>query len=337
MKKLFSVITFLVIVLLLQAQDVALKEIQTTAATTTKTDTAYKPNKKGWVKGAYLNFGITQIGNSNWIAAGGDKFSLSAALSFNAFASRKWGRNTWDNIVDINYGLVNTTSLGVRKVNDRLDFLTKYGYQPKRWNKVSYSFLGQLRSQLSSGYQYDYFGTTTKRRNSGFFAPAYIIVAPGVDWKPNVWFSLFGSPAAARWTIVSNAPYSYAGQGGIFNGNTETPLATLYGVNPATQNRGEFGTFITATIKKDVLKNVAYFSKLDFYFSYIRNKRNVNGRNRPDLFWTNQFKFKVNKFINVNYTLDMLYDDDVLNPAKPNTALGLQVLSTFGIGFAAKF
>ena len=335
MKKLFSLTALLLTVFLVHAQDATFKEVQKTA--TIKTDTTNIPNKKEWTKGAYLNIGITQIGNSNWIAAGGDNFSLSATVSCNVFASRKWGRNTWNNIFDINYGLVNTTSLGIRKINDRLDFLTKYGYRPKSWNKVAYSFLGQLRSQLSNGYQYDYFGTGTRRRNSGFFAPAYIIAAPGVDWKPNEWFSLFGSPAAVRWTIVSNGPYSYAAQGGIFNGNVETALASLYGVNPATQNRGEVGTFITATIKKDILKNIAYFSKLDLYFSYSRNKRNINNRNRPDLFWTNQFRFKVNKFINVSYTVDMLYDDDVINPLKTNTALGLQVLSTFGIGFAAKF
>lgn len=336
MKKLFSIAIVQILLGPLCAQDPALKEIQHEAINSVNTDTI-NTNKKVWTKGANINIAITQIGNSNWIAAGGDKFTLSGMLSFNAFASKKWKRNTWDNILDINYGLVNTTSLGIRKVNDRLDFLTKYDFRPKSWNKVSYSLLGQLRSQLANGYQYDYLGTDSKRRNSGFFAPAYIIFAPGVDWKPNDWFSLFGSPISARWTIVSNAPYSYLAQGGIFNGQVETPLATLYGVNPANQNRGEFGTFITTTIKKEVLKNVDYYSKMDFYFSYISNKNNINQRNRPDIFWTNQFRFTINKFLNVSYSLDMLYDDDIINPAKPTQALGLQVLSTFGIGFAAKF
>ena len=291
--------------------------------------------KQTWTKGGFISISLTQVGNSNWIAASGDKFTLSAAGSLQAFANKTWGNKIWTNLLDVNYGLVNTSSLGVRKINDRLNFLSKLDIQPKRWNKATVSFLGQLRSQLSDGYEFDYFGSTEKRRNSGFFAPAYITIAPGVTWKPNSWFWLFGSPLATNWTIVSNGPYSYAAQGGVFNGNYETPLASLYGVNPTTQNRGEFGAFVTATIKKEVLKNVDYYSKLDLYANYLKTVGNV------DVFWTNQFKLKVNKWINVSYTLDMLYDDDIKQNltsqfAAPR-ALGLQVLSTLGVGFATKF
>jgi Protein of unknown function (DUF3078) len=331
MKKTLSLAVTVLIYCHVNAQDATIKEIHSSASKEIKKDTTKKANKNGWIKGGLISLNVTQIGNSNWIAAGGDDFSLSVAGSLNAFANRAWGRKTWENMLDINYGLVNTTTLGVRKMNDRLDFVSKYGYKPKKWSKVNLSLLGQLRSQLTSGYEYDYLGTTEKRRNSGFFAPAYIIVSPGVDWKPNSWFSLFGSPLSTRWTIVSNGPYSYAGQGGIFNGQQETPLATLYGVDPAKEHKGEFGAFVTATVKKELLKNVSYYSKLDLYANYLKNISNV------DVFWTNQFKVKLYKWFNLSYSLDMLYDDDVRNPESPTSALGLQVLSTFGIGFAAKF
>ncbi len=330
MKRILSLLTLTLVCFQLMAQDASVKEMQAAVSKTVQADTEKKPNKNGWVRGANVSFSLTQIGNSNWIAAGGDDFSLSSAASINAYANRKWGRYTWDNVLDLNYALMNTTSLGVRKVNDRLDFISKLGYQPKKWKKTSVTGLAQLRSQLTSGYEYNYLGTTEKRRNSGFFAPAYITVAPGVEWKPNSWFSLFGSPLAARWTIVSNGAYSYAGQGGIFNGKVETPLATLYGVDPAKGNRGEFGAFVTATIKKDILKNVAYYSKLDLYSNYLKSASNV------DVFWTNQFKVRLNNWLNMSYNLDMLYDDDVKNPASPSSALGLQVLSTFGVGVGFK-
>lgn len=331
MRKLFAVAAAFAIYGGAIAQDASVKAIQAASNTSTGiNDTSFKADKNGWTKGIILNANLTQIGNSNWIAAGGDKFSLSVTGSVRAFANRQWGRNTWDNLLDANYAIINTSSLGMRKVNDRLDFTTKYGYKPLAWNKISYTFLGQLRSQISSGYEYDYFGTTEKRRNSGFFAPAYIIVSPGVEWKPNNWFSLFGSLLAARWTIVSNGPYSYAAQGGIFNGNVETPLATLYGVDPKKGNRGEFGAFVTATAKRDIFKNVAYYGKMDLYSNYLKNAANI------DVFWTNQFKFKLGKYFNVSYALDMLYDDDVKNPERPSSAIGLQTLSTFGVGFTYK-
>jgi hypothetical protein len=295
----------------------------------------HKTDKSGWKKGGMISISLTQVGNSNWIASSGDRFTLSVAGSLNAFANKKWGRNSWDNSLDVNYGLVNTSSLGVRKINDRLDFLTKLTTQPKKWKKLSWGVLGQLRSQITQGYEYNYFGSNVKRRNSGFFAPAYITIAPGVDWHPNSWFWLYGSPIATRWTVVSNGPYSYAAQGGIFQGNYELPLASLYGVNPATENRGEFGAFVTASIKKEILKNVYYYTKLDLYSNYLKNIYNV------DVFWTNQFRLRVNKWLQVNYTVDLLYDDDVKqnqpNPALAPHALGLQVLSTLGVGFNAKF
>lgn len=330
MKSVFAIALCLITVSAVNAQDVAVKEIKATAANVIQTDTTKKPDKNGWVKGAIFNLSLTQVSNSNWIAAGGDKFSISTAASVTAFASRKWEKKSWDNILDINYGLLKTTTLGSRKINDRLDFTSKFGYAPANWKNVRLSVLGQLRSQLTSGYEYDYFGTTTKRRNSGFFAPAYIIIAPGIEWSPVNWFSVFASPVATRWTIVSNGPYSYASQGGVFNGHVETPLASLYGVDPAKENRGEFGAFVTASLRKDILKNITYISKLDLYSNYLKNPANI------DVFWTNKFLLKVNKFIQVSYAIDMLYDDDVKNPVAPTRALGLQVLSTLGVGFALK-
>lgn len=313
------------------AQDATVKDLKNAASAGVKVDTTVKLSKGGWRRGGLFSISLTQISNSNWIAAGGDKFSLSFASSLNVFANKKWGRSSWNNVLDLNYAMVNTTSLGLRKVNDRIDLLSKYSYTPKKWKNVSVSSLLQFRSQIANGYQYDYFGTQTKRRNSAFFAPAYITLAPiGIDWTPTSWFSLFGSPVVGRYTVASNGPYSFASPGGIFNGNAETPLARLYGLAPEAPDRGEFGAFLTATLKKDILPNVKYYSKMDLYSNYLKEAQNV------DLFWTNQIRMKVNKWIQVSYTLDMLYDDDVKNPVAPTRALGLQVLSTLGVGFAAK-
>ena len=332
MKRLFCIIISFVIFNIITAQDATVKELKDATTSSATIDTSKKANKKGWTTGGFLNVNLSQVSNSNWIASGGDEFSLALGGSLNLFAKREWKRNTWENVLDMKYGLVNTTTLGYRKVNDRIDFISKYGYMPNTWKKVSISALIQFRSQIANGFEYDYFGTDTKRRNSGFFAPAYITFAPiGFDWKPNSWFSLFGSPVVGRWTIASNDPYSYASPTGYFNGNKETPLATLYGVDTIRKVRGEFGAFITATMSKDIMKNVHYYSKLDLYSNYLNNPQNV------DLFWTNQFKMKVNKWIQVTYTLDMLYDDDVKNPNRPDRPLGLQLLSTLGVGFAANF
>jgi hypothetical protein len=83
------------------------------------------------------------------------------------------------------------------------------------------------------------------------------------------------------------------------------------------------------------MKNVHYYGKLDLYSDYIKEPTNV------DMFMTNQFRLKVNKFINVSYNLDLLYDDDIKqkqsNPFVKTRSVGLQLLSTLGVGFNANF
>jgi hypothetical protein len=318
------------------AQDLS-KDVQTTFSKPRHPD-GDTTRKNGWLKGAVLSLSATQISNSNWLAAGGDAFSLTAAASINAFVSKRWeNRMSWDNTLDVNYGLINTSSQGERKLNDRIDYVTKVGYEPKRWKNVTISLLGQFRSQLTSGYDYDYYGSGTSRRTSGFFAPAYVVLAPGFNWTPKPWLSVFASPAATRWTIASNDPYSYATTNGEFpdpknpgNYIRETPLATLYGVDTLKRVKTEFGAFVTIAMNKDIFKNVKYIGRVDLYSDYLGVASNVS------ILSTNQFLLKVNKWLQVTYEIDFLDDDNIKNPTNPTHAQGLQVLSTLGIGFAAK-
>ena len=134
MKRILSLLAIAFMGLQLNAQDASIKETQSSASKSVTADAEKKPTKNGWIRGASFNFSLTQIGNSNWIAAGGDDFSLSSTASISAYANRKWKRNTWENMIDLNYALVNTTTLGTRKVNDRLDIVSKYGYKCPDYN-----------------------------------------------------------------------------------------------------------------------------------------------------------------------------------------------------------
>ena len=46
---------------------------------------------------------------------------------------------------------------------------------------------------------------------------------------------------------------------------------------------------------------------------------------------------KVNTWLNVNYEIDFLDDNNIKQATNPTRPVGLQVLSTIGVGFAAKF
>jgi hypothetical protein len=106
------------------AQDQTVKDLQ---ATTNKEIKKEKiDSNKTWKTGGLFNLNFGQGSQSNW-AAGGDDFSLSIASYLGFYAFYKKDRYSWDNTIDFNYGLVNTTSLGTRKNDDRLDLLSKVG------------------------------------------------------------------------------------------------------------------------------------------------------------------------------------------------------------------
>ncbi|HEY4207198.1 MAG TPA: DUF3078 domain-containing protein, partial [Puia sp.] len=88
---------------------------------------------QSWKTGGLINVNFNQAALSNW-SAGGDKSSLSLSSLLSLYAFYKEGRRSWDNTLDLAYGLVNTTSLGSRKADDRIDLVSKYGYDVgKKW------------------------------------------------------------------------------------------------------------------------------------------------------------------------------------------------------------
>src|SRR6202011_5273880 len=80
-----------------------------------------------WKTGGLHNLNFTQAALSNW-SAGGDKSAISLSTLLSMYAFYKDGKRSWDNTLDMTYGLVSTTSLGTRKSDDRIDLLSKYGY-----------------------------------------------------------------------------------------------------------------------------------------------------------------------------------------------------------------
>jgi hypothetical protein len=320
------------------AQDPSIKGIQTVAQKELPKDTAHK---SGWKRGGLISLNLGQGGSRNW-AAGAEKFSFSTAAFVNLFANNIHGKWSWNNNLDLAYALVNTTSQGVRKNDDKIDFLSRVGYA--LGPKLDVSGILSFRTQFADGFEYNYLNKGIQHRISGLFAPAYLTVAPGITWKPTSYFSVFISPISGRWVIVSNNPYSYVYQGGVApTGEIETPLALNYGVDPGQKVKIELGAFLSANFNKEIVKNVVYISKLELFSNYLKTKRKGetgDGKARPqnvDVYWTNAFAMKVNKWLNVNYNFDLIYDDDVRQFGPNKNAAGVQLRSLLGVGFAAKF
>jgi len=290
-------------------QDGSIKKLQSESSRTIKKDPA-DAIPQVWKKGGIYTINLSQGSLSNW-AAGGDNFSISVNSYLGLHAFYKKGHHSWDNTFDFNLGYVNTTSLGARKNDDRLDILSKYGH--RLTEKLNLAGLVNFRSQLFDGYTYS---DDKKTFSSAFLSPAYLIVSPGIDWKPDGYFSLFVSPITARWVIVKDDTLSAKG---------------VYGVDPGEHSILEFGAFLTANYLRDLSPNVTYKARLDLFSNYRHNPKNI------DVFMTNMLALKISKVFSASWNIDLIYDDDVRIFGENQSSAALQVKSIIGFGLQLKF
>lgn len=290
------------------AQDETIKDLKTEAGKTLTKD----PNDtipEVWKTGGVFSLNLAQGSLSNW-AAGGEKFSLSANTFINAHAFYKKDKQSWDNNFDFFLGYVKTTSLGTRKNDDRFEVYSKYGYALTP--KLNLAGLFDLRSQFFKGYTYP--DASTKQYSSNFFAPAYIILSPGLDYRPAKNLSIFFSPVTARWIIVK-----------------DTVLSTLYGLDAGEKTMFQFGAYASINYIANLGKVVTYNGKLDLFSNYKHQPQNI------DLYMTNVFTAKLSKVLSATWNLSLIYDDDIKAFGPDRNAPRLQLQSLIGVGLLVKF
>jgi hypothetical protein len=310
-KLLISTLSMLSVVMCL-AQDKSVQEMRDEASrTVTKNPNDTIP--KIWKVGGFLRFTMTQGYQDNW-SAGGDKNTLGLSSFLSGYGFYKKGKNAWDNTVDLAYGFLNTTSLGSRKSDDKIDILSKYGYDlGKNWYL---SGLVNFRTQFAPGYAYPT-SQTTPVLTSDFLAPAYLVVAPGLNYKPNDEFSFFISPSTLRWTFVKNDSLSAQGAFGVDTGKTV---------------KLEFGAYSTISYTHKINANVVYTGRLDLFSNYEHDPQDV------DVNWTNVLAVKVTGIITMTATFNLIYDNDVKTVKADGSPGGpaAQIQELLGIGVSFK-
>lgn len=291
------------------AQDQTVKGLQS--------DASQSIDKKGkidsskiWNTGGLFNLNIGQGTQSNW-AAGGDDFSFSVNSYLGLYGFYKKGRYSWDNTLEMNYGLINTTSIGTRKNDDRFDLLSKGGYALTK--NLSLSGLLNFHSQFTKGYSYNKDGSKTLL--SDFLSPAYVLLGLGLDYKPVEGLSIFVSPITSRWTIVNND---------ILSENAR------YGVDTGQKVRTEIGAFASIDYLKKITKTILYKGRLDLFSNYEHNPQNV------DVNMTNMFQAEISKALSVSLNINLIYDDDVKQFGPNGDSPALQFQSVLGVGLSMK-
>ncbi|MGN6534020.1 MAG: DUF3078 domain-containing protein [Ginsengibacter sp.] len=267
-------------------------------------------SSKIWNKGGIFNLNLGQASQNNW-AAGGDNFSFSLASYIGLYAFYKKERWSWDNTLDLNYGIVNTSSLGTRKNDDRIDLLSKAGYNIAP--KLDLAGIFNFRSQFTKGYTY--YADGSKTLLSNFMAPGYILLGLGFDYKPANGLSIFLSPITSRWIIVNDDTLSAKG---------------AYGVTPGKKIKNEIGAYASITYLKDLSKTITYNGRLDLFSNYEHNPQNVA------VMMNNMFTAKLSKILSASLGLNLIYDDDIKLFGPNHDSPGLQTQSLLAVGLSVK-
>lgn len=280
---------------------------QTTEAEKNLT-TQSKDTLDGWKSGGVVSLNLTQVGLTNWAAGGENSLSVNGLVSL--YANLKKENYTWDNSLDLAYGLLQQGNADVRKTDDRIDLTSKYGQKVfKNWY---YAGLVNFKSQMTAGYNYP--DDSTKISN--FLAPGYMLGAIGMDYKPNEIFNLFVSPITMKMTIVNDQTLADAG---------------AYGVDQGEKTRSEYGGYLRALLKKDIMKNINLQTKLELFSNYEE-------ATHIDVNWEVLVAMKVNKYISATVSTQLIYDHDIdILDSDGRVGPRTQFKEVIGVGISYKF
>ena len=199
-----------------------------------------------WKKAFKSGLSVNQSAfSSNWKAGGVNSFGFTGLLNFKA--NYKKGKSSWDNEIDLLYGMVNNQGQGYRKTLDRIFLDTKFGQSlSEKWD--AFVALNAV-SQFAKGFKYvkDVNGVEQEQLISDSFAPTFITYSLGAEYHPVDYFKVRFSPIAPRVTLLGN-------NDGRFS--AVDPLKP-YGVTLGNATRFEWYAFqMLAEFNKDIATNV---------------------------------------------------------------------------------
>lgn len=258
---------------------------------------------------ATLNF--SQVSLSNWAQGGESSYAINALSAFSMNYSMD--KTSWDNNIDIGYGIQKVGDKDAGKTDDHLELLSKYGY--KTSGNWYVSGMLNFKTQFTRGYKETDAGKVVI---SDFMSPGYILLAIGMEYKPSDAFFFSASPLGGKITLVMNDSLSSVGSFGVEAGKT---------------TRSEFGGTIKMGVNIEIMKNVSLTSTLDLFSNYFNSPLNI------DVSWKAMINMKVNEFLSANISTHLLYDDDVDYIDSEGVSQGpqLQFKEMLGIGLSVKF
>jgi hypothetical protein len=254
---------------------------------------------------------LSQVALVNWSQGGENSQAVSAVTLLRLSYAKE--KSAWDNVLSLGYGVQKKGSDPTSKMNDEIDFLSKYGY--KTSEKWFISGLFNFKTQFYKGYK----GEGDDRiLISDLMAPAYLSFNLGMEYKPNEHFFLLLSPIGIKTTIVNNEELSAQG---------------AFGVDPGETFRAEMGAAARIGLNFEIMKNVTLNTSADLFSNLLNKPGNI------DVNWRALIDMKINEFLSANITMNLLYDDDIdyIDAEGLNQGPRVQFKEVLAVGIALKF
>ncbi len=288
----------------LRAQDLTAEVLkQLTTKSTTKEDTRI------WKLSMTPSFVFSQVGLSNW--AGGGQNSITVLGLFTASANYALNGTTWDNSLDLGYGVTRLGGSDWRKGDDRLILLSKLGIDATK--ELRYSAFLDFRTQIAPGRNFD---RPEQPLISQFFSPAFLTLGAGLDWKPAPYFTALVSPLGGRGVFVLNDSLARAG---------------AFGVTPGSNSQLDLGAVANLQYKNTIAENVALQSRLNLFARYKAIDQVV-------VVWENIVQMKVNSWLGITFATDVIYDHRVpITRGNGTVGPSTQLRNILGISIAQTF
>jgi hypothetical protein len=254
------------------------------------------------------NFGLNVAGMyvSQWL--GGGQNNVNILGLFGISANFKSPTFSWDNALELGYGqtfLGNNLELN-RKSDDRIIFISKAA------NVISQPLraiaLLDVRTQFDQGLDYT---KTPRTLISRFFAPAFLVGAIGLEWKPTDNFNVLLAPLTGRMVIVADTALSRAG---------------AFGVTPGASSRADVGALLNAQYKQELVKDISFQTRINLFSSYSNSPQVV-------VQWEGLLLAKFWQYFNISIAADYLYDPRIFLPETRTPAQQFRLVPAFGFSY----
>jgi len=238
------------------------------------TDTTFK---MGWTPKGVVSINLSQIAFDNWIQGGENSLSFLSLLNAGAYYKSK----VWflANRLKVSYGGSNTSSQ--YKTTDNELRIENILIRDLSW-KVNPYFSNEVRTGIVNGYEYN---ADSRNQVTAFFDPGYITQSLGFIFARKVFNTRLGIGLQETFTNKFNK----------YSDDDETADIEKFKIETGIESVSE--------ANYEFLENMVYTGRLRLFSRF-------NSMDVWDVNWENILTAKVNDYINVNFTYNLIYQQD---------------------------